>query len=157
MTTGIDPVGIYAAIIATLAVGWRVFEWRNDRAKLKLKVSCVTKVPLGKNVEEDNKGGDYLQLKAINIGRRSIKLRCAGIDAGVPIFNIEAHKEGILPKNLAGGESISIDYERKRIQRMMLDMDIQPESMYIVDDTDRVYSKKIPPEVKRWLQPTEEV
>jgi len=152
MTTGIDPVGIYAAIIATIAVTWRVFEWFNDRARLRLKVGYVTKLSLKPETQEDKLGRSYLQLKVINIGRRPITLRSSGINAGLPIFNTECHEEGTLPKRLNGGESLSIDYECKRLQRMMLDLGIQPKSLYIVDETDRVYTKKIPARIRQWLK-----
>ena len=156
MTSGIDPVGIYAAIIATIAVAWRVFEWFNDRARLRLEVGYVTKLSSKPATQEDKPGSSYyLQLKVINIGRRPITLRDTGIHGGLQVFNATCHEEGILPKRLEPGESLSIDYEVKRLIGMPYLG--TPKSLYIVDTTDRVYTKKVPARIRQWFEAKGEI
>ncbi len=155
MPTGIDAVGIYAAIVATIAVAWRIFEWFNDRTHLRLKVDYVSKLSLKPETQEDKLGRNYLQLKVVNIGRRPITLRDTSIDRELCVFNAACHKEGILPKRLEPGESLSIDYQLKRLEVMPALG--TPKSLYIVDATDRVYTKKVPARIRQWLAAESEI
>jgi hypothetical protein len=154
--TGIDLIGIYAAIVATIAIAWRIIEWSYDRARLRLKVSCVGVLPLPKRQPGCSKpepGKNYLEVKAINVGRRPITLSTAGVDAGYKILyrGTTFPDTGLLPCRLEPGESISIHYDWERLRSIIRNLALQPVSVYIVDSTERVYDKRIPSRVRQWL------
>jgi hypothetical protein len=63
----VDPVAIYAAIVATMVFAWNIYVWRNSGPRLNVSAT-MNMLILGGSHEEESK--TFLIVRATNIGSK---------------------------------------------------------------------------------------
>lgn len=72
----VDPVAIYAAIVATMVFAWNIYVWRNSGPRLNVSAT-MNMLILGGSHEEESK--TFLIVRATNIGsKKNHDHKCSG-------------------------------------------------------------------------------
>lgn len=155
MSTGIDPIGIYAAIVATIALTWRVYTWLHERRpRIKVGVSFAW----FHNVPGIDSNTRYISITAMNVGQQATTISRGGYRTTAklkPDLQIIQIKElNTLPHRLSEGESCNISFEEDRLKKSLHEMGagVTIKFAWVKDQADRLYRKKLPKQVKLALQ-----
>ncbi len=109
MTT--NWVAIYAAIVATLALGWRIYEWFRKRPNIKVKVMFAYMY----GVPGVNNRKQHISVTAMNRGHYSTTIEMAYIIISRKdrpyLQHMDSINSGYLPRRLNQGESLSVTYD----------------------------------------------
>ena len=138
-----DYIAIYAAVVATIAIGWRIYEWFRQGPQIKVKVGFLHKI----NVPGIDSREIFIGVTAMNKGNYPTTICTAGLK--VSNNRDLQHMDSItlrqLPFRLNPGESVQVDYEPEKIKAALTK---EGEGTYIKfpwfrDQADRLYKGKL--------------
>lgn len=150
----IDLVAIYAAIVATVALGWRIYEWLKRRPNIKVKVMFLYKI--------DTPGIDpkkeFISATAMNCSLYPTTINVAGLRTSKKGFSdlqhVDAVNSGYLPRRLNQGESLHVVYDPDEIKKALQNNSggfYNVKYAFFRDQADREYNGRIPKEIKKIL------
>jgi hypothetical protein len=135
----IDPVAVYAAVVATGALGWQVYQWRSDRqGKLDERKSELD-VKLGAEWHSDDdrlmyvnfvNSNDYpVRLTELRIGTEPTEtfLRTAPLGAyGSVAFYTSPERLGLPTSLVPAHDSLTHRWHAAELDEMLGDMEFRP-------------------------------
>jgi hypothetical protein len=86
-------IAVYGAVLSTLALGWNIYKWYCERARLLVDAKIMREVP-------DIDGKDRLVVSATNRGRRPVNVKGWAVKVSGHFRYIDTGK---LPRKTARG------------------------------------------------------
>lgn len=155
MSSGIDSVAIYAAIVATIALAWRIYTWLHERRpRIKVDVSFAW-FP---NIPGIDSNTRFISIIAMNTGRQPTTISRGGYRTTaklkpdlqiIPILELNT-----LPHRLSEGESCHISYEEDRLKQALYETGagVTIKFAWVNDQANRLYTKRLPKNIRLALQ-----
>jgi len=135
-----ETLAIYGAIVSTLALGWNIYKYFQEKPKIKVNVNFG-----GIIYEKSGVGETQLIVSIVNKGGKSIYLSSMGLRSDKEDL-LNLHPIG-LPCELKGGCSHSEWFEVKKLKR-----DRQYDFGWYKDATGKMYkSKSIKKKIKNYF------
>ncbi|MFC1869863.1 hypothetical protein ACFLYE_01165 [Chloroflexota bacterium] len=154
MNTTFDFVAAYGAVVATLALGWRIYEWLANRPRIRLKVLFLHMYDMP-GVNPDTR---FISVSAMNKGHRSTTMSAAGFRTsfkgrGSDLVCVPNEITGRLPHRLNEGESCDVIFDEAKLIEAIskLGPGIVIKFAWYKDQADRLYKVKLPRNVKNAL------
>ena len=148
----IDWVAVYAAIVATLALGWRAYEWLRDRASIRLEVNFMWYL----NTPGFDPDKRWISVIAMNRGRRATTMSSAGFRTNrkTDLVYVPARMTGELPKRLDEGERCFVNFNEQQLKEQLskLGPSGHVEFAWFRDQTNRLYKTKLTATLKKAIQ-----
>lgn len=149
MSFKIDPIALYAAIVATAGFAWSIYEWRHRKPHIKIKVEFFRL--LGPGMDRNKLD---ISVTAMNVGRYATTLSITGLWTDSPTTpNWQQPNTGVLPKRLEPGESCFVIYKIEDLRKGLHESDPSQHIKFAwyKDQADRMYKGKIPKNVRKKL------
>lgn len=144
-------IAIYAAVVATIALGWRIYEWFRQRPRIKVKVMVLQKsgVP---SVDFSKK---FISVTAMNSGHYPTTISIAGLRMSNErdLQHMPSVMSRQLPYRLDVGESVQVEYDPEDLKKALRR---EGEGIYIEfawfrDQADRLYKGKLTKPIRNIL------
>lgn len=160
-----DNVAIYAAIIATISLGWKIYTDLLDRPRIKVTVaihsspfdfhiSGPTPEALIQNYPPAINKPFYVGVKAVNEGRRPITVVAGGLylsdRTATPVIDFVRHLE-LLPKKLNEGEDCTVYADLKGFASTLEHSGFRGGKLraWVRDATGHRYWSRVPDETRK--------
>jgi hypothetical protein len=150
---GTELIALYAAVVATGTLGWRIFEWNQEKQKIKVAIMFAQQI----NIPGVDPTKIFISLKAMNVGQRATTLEAAGFklsnDMDLTDLGLYLHDK-ILPKRLNPGESVSVMFDPENLKEELgkVSPEATIEFAFFRDQGNRVYKSKLQPNVRKIFQ-----
>ncbi|GAI18913.1 unnamed protein product [marine sediment metagenome] len=129
-------IACYAALVATIGLGWNTYNIWRDRAKIKVRVSHGFLV-YGPSLSEDL----YIFIEAINKGRRPVTLTSVGFKLKNG-HDIVFTKSRELPTELTEGKSYQEWISKEEIKKDCQKLKTSIKYAWFKDATGRIYKER---------------
>jgi hypothetical protein len=141
----IDPVAIYAAVVATGALGWQVYQWRSDRSgRLEVTVSAgadATRAYLIVTIYNSN--GYPVRLDSVRFLTTALD---GSTPEGVDNLSFKPYLADI-PDTVPAHDSVSFIWDEPQLERHLPGMVFDPAyslTVTVTTSLDRSYSATAP-------------
>jgi hypothetical protein len=151
--TTTDWIAAYAAIVATFAFAWRIYEWVDSKPKIILKI----KYAFAQNMPGINPNMRLICVTAMNSGHFTTTLNRTGfrLSNRRDIQKIKDwHFEKHLPYRLNPGERVDFYYEEDELKELIQSQGngAKYKFAWVEDEADRIYKKNLSSHLKTVLR-----
>ena len=146
-------LGAAALVIAAIGLIWNIWSavWR-DRPLLKLRIDRGQLLRDSDGDQLVNWGveGDVLFARAVNRGRRPLRVLSGGLQSGEKKLLV---KGGTLPATLGESEEITLWIERGQLAtELQANAGGVPTQYWFLDSGQQYHRGRIPPSLRQWMR-----
>lgn len=137
-------IATWGALTGSLALGVSVLTYRRDRARLQVECS------IGVTFSSASTGPPMVVLRAVNVGRRPVRLESAGfIPEKTPKEKLVTFGDlHTFPLTLGEGEKVSVDIKPASVHGMSVEAGKgSPTVAYFQDSAGRLHKARVPKKV----------
>ena len=139
---------IYAAVVASGALGWKIYDIWRDRSHIKVGITFAIPIYGGRLSTKQ-----CISLTAMNKGRRPVTISGAGLNLSNGMHFAYIPYPNEFPRRLNEGESHDVFFEEDVLRQDLKEQgpNVVIRCAYFRDQTDRYYKQKLPKKVARVL------
>ncbi len=138
-----DYVVIYAAVVATIAVGWRIYEWHRRRPQIKVKMRFLQKHGV-LGIDSSKK---FISVVAMNAGHYPTTISRSGFRMSNErdLQHMDSVMSRQLPYRLDVGQSVEVEYDLENLRESLRKEGegVHIKFAWFCDQADRLYKGKL--------------